>query len=117
MSTSSLPLASLKHITSLTFSLSPLVSSPGARSVRLLLSRIPSSLPPPKKAAEIGLAKLPEVSVNMVQKEEEVGVHVVYSDKKSQEIRPGVESQMGVAELIRKVEAPARALRLKEQGI
>ena len=98
----SLPLSSLKHIQSVSFTLTPLARSSGSRALRLLLSRLPSKVRP-DLASAAGLSKLPDVVVKTVADEEQARVEVVYASKEKLEIKPGKGSTMGIAELIRKV--------------
>ncbi|PWN20186.1 hypothetical protein BCV69DRAFT_312799 [Microstroma glucosiphilum] len=95
-----------KHFSSITFNLSHLSPTLSSRASRLLLSAIPAK-PSPK------YPQLPQVTVKTT---DGVGsMEMVYSDKKTLKI--DLDGDLKYEDLRRKVEAPARALRMKEEGM
>ncbi|PWN25849.1 hypothetical protein BDZ90DRAFT_233863 [Jaminaea rosea] len=101
------PALTLKHISSLTFGLPYLSTTSGVRSSRQLLAALPAK-PSPKHQA------VPQVAIQAT-KGSEAWIEAVYSDMKKLRVDTG--SEMTVEQLFRKIEAPAKALRLKEEGI
>ncbi|PWN53187.1 hypothetical protein IE53DRAFT_384330 [Violaceomyces palustris] len=106
-----LPISSLKHIASISIQVAPRNTTKASRSLRLLLARLPSKAPP-------GI-DLPKTSVKILpggSKEERV--EVIYKNKSQFKLDLRTTSpELSLNDLIRKVEAPARVLRLKEEGL
>ncbi|KAK0551361.1 hypothetical protein OC846_003322 [Tilletia horrida] len=112
-----LPLSSLRHITALRFDVCPTSSLPAARSLRLLLASLPSKPPAPKAGS--APVTLPTLETKLVGNQDLMSLHVTYSDKKTIQwkLGTGQNRSIDLKTLLEKVEAPARALRLKEDGL
>lgn len=93
--TMSLPATSLKHISTLSISFNPLSTSKGSRSLRLLLSRIPSTPP-------AGI-NLPQMITKTVDSDKSIKVDVTYSDKNRVVLTNKDILGLGIEDLIRKV--------------
>ncbi|KAN0061536.1 hypothetical protein ACQY0O_006383 [Thecaphora frezii] len=104
----SLPASSLRQITSLHLSFAPLSNSLSSRSLRLLLARMPARAP-------AGI-ELPTITTTTVHREELQQLTVTYRNKQSVTFDNKAVG-VGIADLVRKVEGPAKALRLKEEGL
>ncbi|CAO1638307.1 unnamed protein product [Sympodiomycopsis kandeliae] len=96
---------SLKHISSITFNLPHLAQSSGVRSARLLLAGIPSS--PSQKNPTV-----PEVVVKTVTGPS--SIELTYSNK--QRMKVDIDQPIKFEDLLRKVGAPARALKLADSN-
>ena len=83
----------LKYISSISFAINPLSSSRATRSMRLLLSNLPTKPP-------TGQNTFPQTSLSTAASDKEQVVHVTYSDKKKISIVP---DELSLPNLIRKV--------------
>ncbi|CAO1616450.1 unnamed protein product [Parajaminaea phylloscopi] len=101
-----MPSLTLKHIASVTVALPHLANSSGARSSRLFLSSLPAT-PSSKHPA------VPQVVVRTV--DGPGWIEAVYSDKSK--LKVDTSASMSRAELFRKIEEPAKRIRLKEEGL
>ncbi|KAL9934811.1 hypothetical protein V8E36_006586 [Tilletia maclaganii] len=114
-----LPLSSLRHITALRFEMCPTSPLPSARSLRLFLASLPSKPPAPRPgAAAAPPITLPTLDTRLVP-EDAMALTATYSDKQTVSWKLGLGAERGIdlKSLLEKVEAPARALRLKEDGL
>lgn len=83
----------LKYISSISFAINPLSSSRATRSMRLLLSNLPTKPP-------TGHNTFPQTSLSTAASDKEQMVQVTYSDKKKINIVP---DELSLPNLIRKV--------------
>ncbi|EPQ31672.1 uncharacterized protein PFL1_01005 [Pseudozyma flocculosa PF-1] len=105
----SLPASSLRQITSVHLSFAPLSSSQSARSLRLFLARLPAR--PPAAGMD-----LPEIKATTVSRDQDQCITVTYRNKQTLQFDEKA-VRVGIADLVRKIEAPAKALKLKEEGL
>jgi len=83
----------LKYITSISFAMNPMSSSTATRSMKLILSTLPTKPP-------VGQNSFPKTSISTIPNEKDQKVSITYSDKKSVDVMP---DGLNVRDLIRKV--------------
>ncbi|KAJ9478445.1 hypothetical protein PHBOTO_002025 [Pseudozyma hubeiensis] len=105
----SIAAASLKHITAMSFEFAPLSASQASRSMRLLLARLPTKPPSP------GM-DLPDITTKTVSQDTLQKIEVTYKNKQKL-VLDHLASEAKLSDLVKKIEEPARALRLKEEGL
>ncbi|KAJ1029875.1 hypothetical protein NDA13_003114 [Ustilago tritici] len=101
--------ASLKYITAMSFEFAPLSASQASRSIRLLLAGLPSKPPIP------GM-DLPDIKAKTVPTDALQRIEVTYKNKQKL-VLDHQTSEARLSDLVKKIEEPARALRLKEEGL
>ncbi|PWZ00033.1 hypothetical protein BCV70DRAFT_104212 [Testicularia cyperi] len=100
--------SSLKHITSISLEFAPLSASQASRSMRLLLATWPTKAP---QGVDLPTILTKTVPIDTAQK-----VSVTYKNKDSLTLDFKAAST-SLPELLKKIEGPARALRMKEEGL
>ncbi|EST07448.1 hypothetical protein PSEUBRA_002521 [Kalmanozyma brasiliensis GHG001] len=105
----SIATASLKHITAMTFEFAPLSASQASRSMRILLAQLPTK--PPVPGMDLPDIKTRTVSTDALQR-----IEVTYKNKQKL-VLDSQASEARLSDLVKKIEEPARALRLKEEGL
>ncbi|CBQ71678.1 related to MRPL44-mitochondrial ribosomal protein, large subunit [Sporisorium reilianum SRZ2] len=105
----SIAAASLKHITAMSFDFAPLSASQASRSMRLLLARLPTKPPMP------GM-DLPDIKTKTVATDAQQKIEITYKNKQKL-VLDHLASEARLSDLVMKIEEPARALRLKEEGL